>query len=681
MLGGLTVNWAQTLVAVLVTLVVGYGLTTFGPTNPEIPAPAQHPLILPNEVGVFPEPLDRFLFFSMVTAIPLVLGGVALLGARLKSECADPAPVFWSLLALLLTTCALRGAVPEIARLFTGGQWLVTLICAVAVGWLYSTPSALYAARNRNAFWLVLGIAIAMIAAQRIWILDSAVYHNGPFTSHYEAVTSALVRIAGGSTCLVDVIPQYGCSGEILAPWLKLVGSTVFAITLTLVALTAIALAAAMNFARSLLERPLFLSGSLLSLTIVVALNLVYDIPDPIFQYYPIRFLFPAGSLIVAMWYQRAPGLFRSSVLGLFSGISLAWNLESGVAVTGSLAFWVLLGQFTTRPWHNYRQLGVLVLRLLAFSCCVALILLLFKFHLAEKSGITPDFTKYFLFQRVFYLIGFGMLPIPPFPDYWSVYAGVLFSTGLLAALWIGSTSFERDLKLERAVYLAVLGTGLFLYYSGRSHLLVLRLVAWPATILFFFLLERATGAVKGPQGRRILNVIGLLSCFLPTAFLAMTLPAVIELARTVRNPPSTENAMMREDIAFIRANAAPAERIAIIAINQSVLYGESGMRAQLEGPSVAEMIRVADRDAQVEALIVRGPDKFFWGSELIGAVARGQLGTEIGIDLALIGTAYALVKIGPGERLLLFRRKPFEGEDQLDAYLARTREAFATPP
>lgn len=671
----LPARWALPPLATLSLVLLGYLLAGIGPQNPEIPAPAQHPSILPNTVGVYPEPLDRFLFLSLGGAAVLMLAFVALAAARLRNAAADPVPVFWSLFAVALITCLWRGAFPEISRVLADGQWLASLVCAGAVAWLWVSPPATFEVRRRTVSRLLFALASIMIASQRIWVLDSAVYHGGPFTSHYEAVTSAMVRITGGSTCLVDVIPQYGCSGEWLAPWFRLVGSGVFALTTTLVVLTIAGLAATMHFAAGLLRHPMLLAGCLLSLTIVVALNLVYDVNDPIFQYFPIRFLFPALSLVLASWYQRTPGVLRSFALGAFAGVALTWNLESGVAVTGALAFLVSLGQFTARPWVIWRHLAVLTLRLLTFAAGILLLLFLFKLYLAGKSGVEPDLTKYVLFQRVFYLIGFGMIPISPFPDYWALYVGLLFATGLLAALHAGSVHDARDRNLELATYLAVLGTGLFLYYTGRSHLLVLRLVAWPATILFFFLLERAWDESRMPRNRRALGATAFLGCLLPAAFLAMTMPSVVTLALSVRNPPQAENAMIREDLDFIRAHAAPAERVAIVAINQSVLYGETGMRATLSGPGVAEMIRVADRDAQVDALIASGPDKLFVGTELEGAVARGQLGTEVGIDLQRIGQAYALEVVGPARRLLLFRRKPFTGPDLLAGYLAETRD------
>ncbi|WP_210497167.1 hypothetical protein [Microvirga antarctica] len=668
-LSGASHTFAIFLAAALAFVGLGYVLAALGPANPVIVGRGVDPILLPNTVGVYPEPLDRFLLISLVLSVPFLVGAAIGLSKRLGEPLADPRPVFFSLVGFMLWICIIRGATPELARFVDGLQWTATGLCVVGACLLLALPQHLHGKANRISLLTAIAVSALMIASQRIWTLDSAVHYNGPFSSHYEAVTSALVRIAGGGTCLVEVIPQYGCLGEYFSPFLQLLGSRIVVITSIFTVLSIVALSAAMVFAWWLIERPLMLIGCLLGLIVAVALNLIYDNPDQILQYFPVRFLFPSLSLLLAVWYRQSPGLGRTLAAGAFSGVALTWNLESGIAVTGALGLFAGLKPFITPVEGASSPFAVAAGRVAAFAVAVILVLALFIAYLFIKSGSTPDFPKYILFQTVFFVTGFGMIPILPFPDYWTMHVAVLFCTLILATVWVSSGTRLADPKLEMAAYAAVLGIGLLLYYTGRSHILVLRLVAWPSILLFFFLLDRTAARVTNRTGRVAVGAVAVISCALPAAFLLNTAPAVAHLAATVRAAPPDQNALVREDIAFIQAHAAPAERIAIVGINQGVLYGESGMRPDLEGPGVAEMIRRVDRDDQVDMLVKRGPDKVFLGTDLSAAAERGLLGTNIDIDLGELRKAYALEALGPGGRLILLRRKPFAGKDLFDAY------------
>src|SRR5262245_1070517 len=117
--------------AAVAFVLIGYALASLGPSNPEIVGVGVNPILLPNTVGVYPEPLDRFLFLSLTLAVPLVLAGVVLLAEQFDGEVSDPGPIFWFLVCAMLTICAIKGAVPEVWRLLVGGQWLATITCGL----------------------------------------------------------------------------------------------------------------------------------------------------------------------------------------------------------------------------------------------------------------------------------------------------------------------------------------------------------------------------------------------------------------------------------------------------------------------------------------------------------------------------------------------------------------------
>jgi hypothetical protein len=219
-------------------------------------------------------------------------------------------------------------------------------------------------------------------------------------------------------------------------------------------------------------------------------------------------------------------------------------------------------------------------------------------------------------------------------------------------------SSGQRDKELELAGFVAVLGIGLFVYYVGRSHPLVLRLVAWPGILLFFFLLDKSVRSSRTNLAKSFFVVAMIISAALPAAFLVSVAPSVINVARSARNAPPEDNRAVLSDIDFIRANTFPTEPVAIIAIDQGILYGHTGTTAAIEGPGVAEMIRRVDLDRQIDGLLKKGPEKIFIGTNLDDAAETGLLGTSIPIDMDRLRSVYPIVETAPGGRLVYLRRR-----------------------
>ena len=239
-----------------------------------------------------------------------------------------------------------------------------------------------------------------------------------------------------------------------------------------------------------------------------------------------------------------------------------------------------------------------------------------FVAYLVVKSGDAVDLRDLIVFQQVFALTGFGMIPMPAFPHYWAIHAAIIFSVLFIAALRLSASERRRDRKLEfSAAYVAILGVGLTVYYVGRSHILVLRLVIWPSVLLLFFLLDRSLGEMK--ERRTICSLLALLSVTVPATFFLSALPGIAGNIERARSAPAEANKAILADIGFIRERTIPGEPVAIVSVDQGVLYGQTGTKAALSGPGVAELIRRADLDRLMDFLVERGPEKLFIGTNL----------------------------------------------------------------
>jgi hypothetical protein len=644
-------------IACAVMLAAGYGLFLVAPQNPVVSANAFDSGLLPNRAGVFPEPRDMFMFVCVLFLLPIVLAGLATLTARLDGELDDPKPIFLTLVAVASTILALGGHLPQANMLFSGfWKAAATLICIVAAGIL----AKLSPDRLKGLFPLGLPglflMSLLLIVSQRLWTPASLVY-DAPFSSNYEAVTSSAVRIAAGGTCLADVIVQYGCYGEFLSPILKSLGSTVTAVTSVFCALMIVAVWSAIAFSAVLIRHPLLIISCGVCIIIAAALNLVYYVNDPIPQYFPLRFLFPSIALLGAVWFQRSPDKRRAAALGLFGGAAVAWNLESGLATLISLGAFVTIGDFTAKPWLDRKSRIKALQNAAAYVLGSVVFVSTFIAYLGIKSGSLIDLSNFIIFQKVFSVTGFAMIPIPPPPDLWTIHVLVLFAVLVLCTLRTCSDG-QRDKELELAGFVAVLGIGLFVYYVGRSHPLVLKLVAWPSIFLFFFLLDRSVRSSKTNLAKSVFVLAMVISAALPVAFLVSAAPSVINVIRSARNAPSEDNRAVLSDIDFIRSKTFAAEPVAIIAIDQGILYGHTGTTAAIEGPGVAEMIRRVDLERQIDALLKRGPEKIFIGTNLDRAAEAGLLGTSIPIDMNRLRTVYPVVEMAPGGRLVYLRRR-----------------------
>ncbi|OPH82082.1 hypothetical protein [Nitrobacter vulgaris] len=638
-------NWLF-VAACAILVLAGYLLLAFAPVAD--PGVIQHSrsLLLPNAVGVFPEPQDPFMFVGLTLVGGLLLLGVAIV-ARWSGKENDSSPfIFWCVALIAL-------AVLIIERSFSDTRMMVIVLIGIgaAVTVFFFAPRV---AQNKTAVLAVGSLYIVttgLVLAQRVWTEGSLLY-GWPISLHYEAVTSSLIRIASGGTCLADVLPQYGCYGEFLTPVLRIFGSSILVVSSTFAVFLVVAVWSALAFTSLIIRNKIVLLGGSLCLVMTAAFNLRYDNVDPVLQYYPLRFFFPAVSLLVAVWLQSTQKKIKYLAVGIFSGAAIAWNLESGLAVFLSLAGFICFGSFSDRNWSDQSAFRKSAKNLLFYFCGCLLFVVPFVAFLFVKSNGAADLRGLIVFQQVFAVTGFGMIAVPAFPSYWTIHATIIFAVLFMAAVCIGNGTHDRSLEL--AAYLALLGVGLTVYYVGRSHILVLRLVMWPSVILLFFLLDRT---VAGMATRvRFVSLLALLSITVPATFFVSAVPGVVHNVAQARSAPSQANNEILEDISFIRSQTLPGEPVGIIALDQGVLYGQTSTRSALQGPGVVELVRRIDLERLMEFLVNSGPKKLFIGTSLENATQRGLLDTDIPIDLARLRSVYDEESV-PGGRLIYMQR------------------------
>lgn len=458
------------------------------------------------------------------------------------------------------------------------------------------------------------GASIALTLTWRIFN-DASAY---AMLDHFDAFFYSVVQIFYGGTCLGDVLPQYGCYGEILAPALRFVGLSVLTTTVIMALLSGVSLCAMMVFARNLIHSPRVLAMAGGWVLIVQNRPLWISIqPDQYFQYTPLRTLFPALSLLIVHSWQRRRTPLKAVLMGAFAGVSICWNLDSGTVVSIALLCFLVFSGATSERFSR-RSFGVNLafggLYLVGLLAAVAG----FGAWLTIKYGQPLHVADYMASLHTFYVLGFFMLPMS-FPDAWVV--AIACAILVLVRFAIRMESGPYAPRLERAAYLALLAIGLFSYFNGRSHPFVFLYVSWPFVLLLGYLIDswKPVGtALHDRVMSRILMALTAGALFVAAANISIGIPRAVAIGikswRQILQ--ADDNKLFRRQVDFIRTAMGSSDSLSVMAVYQSQLLAQLGLRSAHPGPGLVETIRRHDAELQIAALVDNGPRDLFIGKD-----------------------------------------------------------------
>jgi len=463
-------------------------------------------------------------------------------------------------------------------------------------------------------------------------VLDSQEMSPFGWEAHFQAIAYPLSQVFAGKPLLTAAPPLYGYNAEFLLPVFKCIGLSVFkfCIVMALIQFVALFSVLAIAIRHVRLQVVRFLCCAAL-LYFIGSTCLVGRRPfDPVFQYWPIRFIFPALSVPVFLCVLRRSRASSWLALGVFAGLGLMWNLDSGIAVAGAVLFTLALETIA-----RYRDSGVKTghnqirhLSLVAGSLVITITL--FWLFLQIQSDWKSPFHQTSDYQRLFYQYGFAMTPMPLAPQHpWWVVAAVY-----LAGLGIGMRAFldgNRNTFARLSVFLSVLGIGLFTYYQGRSVDFNLMNAAWPAILLGFMLVDRLLRAIRAGIFPR-----GMCWLALPAGYLGVM--AVMMFPATAANiwsfgskqwpaamagSPVGQTDAMEERVAFIRTHAGKDSECVILADYQAVYFVETGFRSSMDAPGLSEIFFLEDVE-KIRAALMRNPPRHLFVDE--ATLARLEL-------------------------------------------------------
>jgi len=603
-----------------------------------------------------PEPNEHYTYIVLTLLAPFVIWTSVGLSARLSLL---EKPSGWVGPALIVVAIWL--AIPHdqdraafLKNIRATPIWLICLVIAACV---IAHLTARRSKIQRTVTILLCGAAVVVTVAWRVFDGSSVANLSG----HFDAFFYSVVQTFYGGTCLGDVLPQYGCYGEILSPVLHLTGLSVLSITTVMAALSCMSICAMIVFARDIIRSPLVLAMTGFWLLIVQNRALWTTLlPDQYFQYWPLRTFFPALSFLVIHSWQRRRSHLKAILMGAFSGLAVCWNLDSGAVVSISLFCFVLLSGATASRFSRDELRANLVFCSF-FVVGTLSTIVLFGAWLAFKYGQPLQVIDYLAFVRIFYMLGFFMLPMP-FPDPWVLAIASALLVLIGTAIRIQTGPYAP--RMERAAYLALLAIGLFSYFNGRSHPIVFVLVSWPFILLLGYLMDSwkplgTGGTDRITRGLLATLVIGALFAAVGNFYAGVPRLMAAATSNWREIFEGDADTLLRRQGEFIQAVSGTSDTLAILARRQSALLVQARRRASLPGPGLQETIRRQDAERQIAALTKDGPQHLFVGKEALeGNQSWGAATPWVLQSMPTIEQAYQIDKWDPDHTLLHLTRR-----------------------
>lgn len=566
--------------------------------------------------NVAPEPVERTVFMALAALTPIVLVGYFWLSGRngFSSRLPRPqpskldsilpflaasifiAPFFHSdFIELLLFPLAWSKDHRSVLMLFA----VVSSLALILYSQVHNKPKWRASA---VVWWLAVITGVALqILSYRIGSISSVTVAHG-WSVHVDAVIYALNQVVHGKTLIADLPSQYGFFPEIISPLFKVIGTSMLSFTVFFAVLQAIGLVSIAAILRRHVTNPIL--GMLIFLTVSVTTGLFLylngNVDDIYIQYFPIRFFCPAVVLLLFSFHTAKPSKTSFLVLAVTSGLSVFWNIDTGIPILVSIG-----ATFLVKPLIAKQPLlrGILVSALFGViaiatvaSCFIALRI---------KAGAPLDFSEVLASQNIFYVTGFGMMPMPLTPDPWQAVI-LVYAAGAIAGL-IGWQKQSKNNIFDVLFCSAILGLGLFTYYQGRSHVNLLIMAVWPAIIIGGILTDQILISVRNRSTRMTSLALAfpfLLFVSLGTATFVLASKGMAEDAfRNLSTLRVTKDPVVADEMQFMR-NTYRGRSCLILSQRQAIYSAELGIASPLNGPGLVETLLQSDLDKLVEGAL-----------------------------------------------------------------------------
>jgi hypothetical protein len=303
----------------------------------------------------------------------------------------------------------------------------------------------------------------------------------------------------------------------------------------------------------------------------------------------------------------------------IICSLSLLWNFDTGIITTIS---WILLNFYSEFEEKNVRTiLKNSLWHIIKISVVVIITVLFFYLYVFICYGKILNISLLFQTFFVFSEIGFGMLPMPLLHPWNILVLAYIIGIGISIRALIEKeiTSWTKYIFL-----VTIMGTGMLLYYQGRSHDFTLFAPSFYFFILLTLYLDKIFSFLKINKNL-LLNFLSILiASILSLSVIFMSLNIKNEfsvLEDSIKNVQvdSPEKNRIEMNCDFIRRHSSPSEKI-IIFSGWSGIYFSKIPNISAFNPDITELYLKSDY-ARLEKIIKESDVKIF--AEDFNALSR----------------------------------------------------------
>lgn len=434
---------------------------------------------------------------------------------------------------------------------------------------------------------------------------------------HFNAVFHAMSQVFEGKIITQDFAHQYGLYPHFIEPILSITSTSVFAFTLLMGILVALSFLFIYLVLRAVTKNAAI---SIFGFISIISFNFIDTlhqqiIPNPYFQYFPIRTIFPMFIMWWGWKYMNHPQPKIKYIGYLAGAIALLWNLDTGSVTL--LTWFITMGYCEALNWKKdgFKKVIKQIATDIGIGIGITLLTALsFKGYMYVRYGYSPLLSLLNEYQQIFYINGFYMAPMPLIHP-WNIIV-LIYGLGLINALY-ALIKGKSSRKTNAVFLLSILGIGIFSYYQGRSLNELLIGTWYPAQIiLIIWLSSMIKSLLKKDRNywHKAMSYIIIALIITGTASAAYNIKLFFFYKKN-KFQLFSESQDQREHMLaaeFIKEKTSQHEGVLIISDQSGIYHEYSHTYNPVKIPGVTELILKKDYDLLLNAINKKSVKKIY---------------------------------------------------------------------
>jgi uncharacterized membrane protein (UPF0136 family) len=466
---------------------------------------------------------------------------------------------------------------------------------------------------TNGIFQTVLGVSVwtSIFLLGIMNVIDILYITDGVmFTSHFNAVFHSVATVVSGKYLLVNEFNQYGLYPHFIEPIFRVVDLSVSSFTWTMSLLIMVTWICWYLVLKKIMLNYYILIAGFYTLLFFGYIQAKLRSEDSYFQYFPIRSLFPALLICMATYYFISKTRWKYFLIHVISAISVLWNLETGTIVMitwiGTLIFDDICRKVSVKKWFIH-----VVYSAIAFICVMGG----YSFYIWLRSGFIPDFLQLSSYIQYFYEYGFYMLPMTLFHP-WNLVA-IIYMIGIVVSL-IAMYNRQQSFQNTMIFAISIMGCGLFSYYQGRSHDVVLNYAWYPSFVLLAIFADR-----WWHQSRDRKITLQFILALVLVGVMASSIFSVFYyykniIDRTVQRWSADESSSIETRTEFIKNWTFYGEEELFLSYHSGIYYSTSKTVPVVDIPGPSEAFLIKDQNIIMEHIKSRASDQIFFDKNFL---------------------------------------------------------------